>query len=310
MALSSLNSLDAAGLRTQFESAEPFRYFVVERFLDPAFCDSLAAEFPSFDERQATNELGVSGGKAVRPDLAAIGPAYRRLDDLLRSSEFLSFLSAATGIPKLLYDPEYVGGGTHENRHGQELDTHVDFNYHPRTRLHRRLNLILFLNPEWSPEWGGLLELQRNPAGADNLVQTVEPLLNRCVLFETTENSWHGFRRIVLPEDKRHLSRRSIAVYFYTKERPREEAAPSHGTVYVQRPPPAFLQPGYTLQPEDVHELQIQFARRDTHIRYLYERELEFSRVAQSPAFRIARALTWPLRKLRDGMRGDGSSAK
>ena len=59
------------------------------------------------------------------------------------------------------------------------------------------------------------------------------------MLFETNEYSWHGFPRIALPEDKRHLSRKSISIYLYTKDRPEGEIAPSHGTFYVQRPLPA-----------------------------------------------------------------------
>lgn len=293
-------------LRREFQSAHPFRYVVIDNFLRPNYCAQLVAEFPPFDEASARNELGQVGGKSVHPDLASIGPAYARLDGMLQSTEFLDIMTEITSIPKLLYDPEYVGGGTHENRSGQDLDPHVDFNYHPNTRLHRRLNLIVFLNPEWVPDWGGSLELSRDPSlpPAQDEFASIVPLLNRCVIFETTEHSWHGFRRITLPPGKEHLSRKSIAVYFYTKERPKQETAASHGTIYVQRPLPDHIQPGYTLREEDMHEIQVLLARRDAHIQYLYERELEFTRIAQSPSFRLARLLTWPVRVLRN--RGGG----
>ncbi|MBV8818797.1 MAG: 2OG-Fe(II) oxygenase [Acidobacteriaceae bacterium] len=284
-----------------FDTAVPFRHLVFDDFLDPEFCRSLAHSFPAFDPALATNEVGEVGRKAVHPDVKSLGPAYQRFDQLMQSREFLALLETVTGIPKLLYDPQYIGGGTHENLHGQDLDTHVDFNFHPATKWHRRLNLILFLNEEWQQNWGGLLELQKDPSlpAHENITATVLPLLNRCVIFETTESSWHGFRKILLPEDRRHLSRRSLAVYFYTKDRPAAELGPSHGTIYVPRPLPGFVQPGHALTEHEVFELEELFARRDAQIRYLYDREKEFSRIAESPSFRLARSLTWPLRQLR-----------
>ena len=261
------------------------------------------AEFPAFDREHARNEMGEAGGKAVFQNLRELGPAYARLDALLRSREFLAFVGRITGIPDLIYDPKYVGGGTHENLDGQELDPHVDFNYHPNTQLHRRLNLIIFLNPEWQAVWGGALEFHVNPwlPPEEDSVQTIAPIANRCVIFETTENSWHGFKRIQLPDDKRQLSRRSIAVYYYTKSRPANELAPNHSTVYVPRPLPAQIRAGHTLSEQDVAELRQVLARRDGQIRFLYDREKEISVVLfgilRAPWFRIFRACTWPVRK-------------
>lgn len=46
------------------------------------------------------------------------------------------------------------GGGTHENLDGIDLDPHVDFNYDDRTGLHRRLDILVYLNREWGEAWG------------------------------------------------------------------------------------------------------------------------------------------------------------
>ena len=291
-------------LAHDFASAQPFRNIVIDDFLAPDFCGRLIAEFPSFDTKYARNEHGEIGGKAAVPDIARLGPAYRDFDALMRDRMFLELMGRVAGIASLRYDPDYVGGGTHENLQGQELDLHVDFNYHPKTLLDRRLNLIVFLNPEWCEAWGGCLELRADPwdIGAGT-ARVAAPLINRAVLFETTERSWHGFSRIELPEDKRHISRRSIAVYYYTAERPTEETAAPHATIYVPRPLPERLQPGYTLDQADVDQLNVLTERRNMQIRFLYEREKEFNvaleRITRSRSFRLARMLTWPVRKLR-----------
>jgi len=289
----------ADALAREFAAAAPFRHVVIDPFLDPPFLEDLMREFPPFDPRQALNETGEVAGKAVVSNLSGIGPAYARFDRLMRDPEFLELTARITGIPHLLYDPDYIGGGTHENLHGQELDTHVDFNFHPQTHTHRRLNLILFLNREWQESWGGCLELLRDPWEPD--CKSVVPLANRAVIFETTEASWHGFRKIQLPPGQ-NTSRRSIAVYFYTREAPPHGASPSHATFYYQRPMPPHIKAGYTMQEEDVREIATLFARRDQYIRFLYQREMEFSQALSnlmlSRAFRWGTRLTKPLKRL------------
>lgn len=268
----------AETLRTRFDQARPFRHWVVEDFLVPSFARDLLQQFPAFERGNARNEDGKLGGKSVVERIRELGPAYAALDDLVKSREFLAWLSQATGIPDLRYDPWYFGGGTHENRHGQDLDPHVDFNRHPEDMSHRRLNLIVYLNPEWDDAWGGSLELHSDPRRADDEIHLVTPLFNRAVLFETTETSWHGFSRIDLPESRRDLSRRSIALYFYTRERPAEELAPTHSTIYVDRPLPERFRPGHVLDAHDVEELRTLLARRDQHNQRLYRDVIEAQR--------------------------------
>lgn len=260
----------AKDLASAFSSAKPFRHVVIDDFLDRDYCERLLANFPPFDAKFAMNENGQVGDKAVIENIARIGADYVQLDQMVRSAEFLSLISEITGINELLYDPHYFGGGTHENREGQDLDPHVDFNRHPVERWHRRLNLIIYLNREWQDAWGGSLELHRDPREDDNEIKLVTPLFNRCVIFETNEISWHGFPRIGLPEARKGLTRKSIALYFYTKDRPVDECADTHSTIYVDRPLPETFQVGRTLSDEDLNALRILVKRRDQHNQRLY----------------------------------------
>jgi len=260
-------------LAEQFQQARPFRHVVIDNFFTSELCARLAGSFPAFDERLAVNEDGVVGNKAVFEKITSLGPAWRELDELVQDAAFRELVSNITGIPELQYDPNYFGGGTHENRHGQGLDAHVDFNFHPITRQHRRLNLIVYLNEEWEDGWGGSIQLRKDPylPQAEDEVATVTPKFNRCVIFETTEHSWHGFPRINLPEAKRHLSRRSFALYYYTDTRPEAETGEEHSTIYVNEHLPGDFHAGIELDADRLQQVRLLLEARDQHIKRLYE---------------------------------------
>jgi hypothetical protein len=272
-----LNNADT--LRQEFTGAQPFRHICIDNFLDDQFAERLLAEFPSFDRKLSINEVGAQSLKSVNTKIREISPAYEELYAFISSKPFLEFMSRLSGIPDLLLDPKMFGGGTHENRHGQELDPHIDFNYAEDHGMHRRLNLIVYLNKGWMTEWGGAIEIHSNPRQPDtNQIRAFDPLFNRAVMFETNEISWHGFPLIQLPEAERQRSRKSISIYLYTKDRPEGEIAPSHGTFYVQRPLPARIAAGHVVTVEDVFALKSLLARRDHWIELYHKMELDKNR--------------------------------
>ncbi|MGE5617189.1 MAG: 2OG-Fe(II) oxygenase, partial [Bacillota bacterium] len=220
------SSLD---IQNAFQKAKPFRHVVVDNFLDGAVCEALLQDFPPFDKRKAINEMGDVGRKAVFESVAGISAAYRAFYRYINSPQFLKSIEDLTGIPDLIADETLFGGGTHENLDGQGLDVHVDFNIDERRMLHRRLNVLVYLNKEWREEWGGCIELHSDPwrPEADE-VQRFLPLFNRAVIFETNEYSWHGFPTIRLPDDRKAFSRKSFSIYLYTRERPVEDVVAPH----------------------------------------------------------------------------------
>lgn len=269
-------SLAERDLAEQFQAARPFKHAVIDGFLEPDFCRRLIAEFPRYDKKRFLNEHG-HPGKAHHEDVASIGPASHELDALVRSPEFLRFASSVSGIPGLTADPGYLGGGFHENLEGMELDPHVDFTLHPKTGLYRRVNVLLYLNPEWEDAWGGAVELHTDPwkHTAENEILTITPLVNRCVIFEVGDKSWHGFATIRLPADKKTLTRRSFALYLYTKEAPEGFAViPADLTVFVDRPLPPEIKAGRVLTEEDMRRIKHLLVRRDWKLRYLYDRAI------------------------------------
>jgi len=265
-----------ADLRRRFAEAKPFRHVLIENFFAADVVSDLIRQFPVPDPTKMVNEFGRGSKKFARHDVRNIGPVYADLDDYIRSPKFAALMSELTGIPGLLYDPEYHGAGTHDNHDGQGMDPHVDFNLHRSTGYHRRINAIIYLNESWDPKWGGNLELHKNPwdPEGDEII-AFPPFKNHCVLFETNEYSWHGFHAVSVPDGK-EISRKSFTIYMYTKERPLNEIADKHGTIYVPRPMPGHLKPGHTLTAADVGYLQNDYQFRATMVKDLYDREKKF----------------------------------
>lgn len=285
-------------LRDEFVNAQPFGHVVVDGFLAPDFAARLLEQFPRFDQGNNLGEDGRPGGKSAFERVRALGDAYGQLDNLARSREFLDVVGAITGIDGLLYDPWYLGGGTHENRHGAILDPHIDFNFHPLERWRRRLNLIVYLNEDWRDEWGGALALYRNPRDGQMPERVVPPSFNRCVIFETNERSWHGFDRIVLPQGERDRSRRSIALYFYTPPTEVDEAcAQPHSTVYVSRGLPAHLRAGHALNEQDMAELRNLVVEKDNRIDIQYREIAKLMALVQAHERGLAGSLMYMARK-------------
>jgi hypothetical protein len=65
-------------------------------------------------------------------------------------------------------------------------------------------------------------------------VRSYLPKFNRVVIFTTTETSFHGHPEpLSCPE---HMSRKSLALYYYTNGRPEEVQGDHHSTIFKLRP--------------------------------------------------------------------------
>ena len=207
-------ALEAKILSLKAETV-PYRHWMLDFALPDSILDGVIEEF-SHVSHEAWAKMDYK--MQVKSQNSELNEFPREIKDLVvyfNSAEFLSILEGLTGINGLISDPYLEGGGLHEIQNGGRLEIHADFSRHSRLRLYRRLNLLVYLNLNWSPEYGGELNLYDNTAM--RICKKVAPIANRMFLFETNCDSFHGHPDpLNVPPG---ITRKSIALYYYTVER-------------------------------------------------------------------------------------------
>lgn len=218
--------------RHRYQSAEPFPHIVLDGILKPGAAAALAAQFPPVDHKIWKHHLHLHSHKFACNRFGAMPGPFQAVLGELNSKALCQYLEALTGIPDLMADDELEGGGLHQITPGGFLKIHADFNYHPGTHQHRRINLLVYLNPEWEEAWDGNLELWSSDMS--RCARSIAPVLNRCVIFNTTDSAYHGHPRpLACPPGH---TRKSLALYYYTDVRPAEETSSPHSTLYKRTP--------------------------------------------------------------------------
>lgn len=166
--------------------------------------------------------------------------AYDRIDGLpsvlrdwfrhMSGPDMLEVIEEATGIDGLIPDPYFRGAGIHSILPGGKLDIHKDFSIHPKLKLYRRVNLIIYMNKVWQDEWNGHLELWNKDMTKCEV--KVAPLLNRAVIFKTDGPAFHGHpEELKCPEG---ITRDSFSFYYYTATPGLDKD--DHSTMFKRRP--------------------------------------------------------------------------
>jgi len=204
-------------LSKKYQDASPYPHIILENFLEPEGLNQCISEF---------NTLNDTGGWITYKHFNEDKRGLNKLDLLpnaikstineLNSPSFLELLSQLTGINHLQKDDDLEGGGIHQSTRGGFLNIHADFTVHPHHRdWQRRVNVLVYLNKDWQEEWEGKLELWDTEMKACE--KKVLPVFNRCVIFNTDADSYHGHPEpMTCPEG---VFRRSIALYYYTVEK-------------------------------------------------------------------------------------------
>jgi len=212
-----------------YQSAKPYNHICIDNFLDPAILEKVREDLTTLPDAEAAFDRAQEKLKtSYNPERL---PQYtRNLFHAFNSRPFILFLEEMTGIKGLIPDPYYVGAGIHRVANGGHLDIHADFNLHKQMHLERRLNVLIYLNPDWKEEYGGSFEIwDKEMTGK---VASFVPTFNRMCCFSTGSDTFHGNPATVNHPEGEH--RMSIALYYYTATW--DPSRKAHTTLFKPRP--------------------------------------------------------------------------
>lgn len=197
----------------RFREAKPHRHFILDGFLEHEIAMQAYQVFPKMEAMDTLKDIRQY--KAQDPDISKFDLLFSQIIfEHLQSQRLMAILTEITGIPKLYADPKLYASGIAQGRNGSFLNVHIDNSSHPTEPWYRRLNILVYLNPHWTEEKGGHLELWS--ADMSESV-AILPIFNRMVLFATNRQSWHGHRLVNTPDGD---TRKSINIYYFTEESP------------------------------------------------------------------------------------------
>jgi len=223
----------AAEHREQYAQAEPFPHAVLDGLLPEEALDLALACFPDPESPVWREYANYHEVKLETQGEERLGDAMSLLLYQFNSAPFLRFLEDLTGITQLIPDPYFTGGGLHQIVPGGKLGIHADFSHHSKLPLHRRLNVLIFLNRDWKEDYGGDLELWTSDG--TRCSRKIAPVYNRMVVFTITDWAYHGHPEPLTCPDG--VTRKSIALYYFTVSRPPGETARGKkSTLFIRRP--------------------------------------------------------------------------
>jgi len=213
---------DWLALSDQFLKNQPFNHIVIDNFFSHDIVNELVQEFPDYNSTtwSVYYDNPLENKKACNNWNQFPAVTYR-VFSYLCGEEFTNNLKVLVGNNNLVPDIGLHGGGWHAHTRSGRLNIHLDYSIHPKLQLERHYNIIIYLTPDWNANWGGGLELWSHDVETNQpgqCVHTIENRFNRAVIFDTTQNSWHGLPKDLACPDGQ--VRRSLAIYYVSNPEP------------------------------------------------------------------------------------------
>ena len=224
-----LNSKKIKVFSFKYKNSKPFPYIIIDNFLEKNFANTILDSFKlnsdwiNYTFVNNFKKYGFNDRKKMNKNL-------NNLFNSLASKKFTQKLKKITNINGLFLDPKLDGGGLHQIFKGGYLNVHTDFSSHTnKPNWTRVLNILIYLNKNWKESYKGNLELWSKDGRKK--ISEISPKFNRCVVFFTNKNSFHGHpEKLNCPTN---VSRKSIAAYYFVKNKKNLKLSPTN---YISRP--------------------------------------------------------------------------
>lgn len=188
---------------------EPFRYVVIDEFLQKWALEAVLHEFPAQGDPQWRFYESIAVGERYEiSNPNKLPPATREIVEVLAGSDMSNMLSNIFDVDQMIGKVKF--SGLYMSCKNSFLPMHTDYGIYPLTGEYRRVNMLVYLNEFWKPSDGGELVLgEQEPV-------TIEPILNRAVIFETNSLSFHGCPNVWSSD----VPRKSITIFYYSETKP------------------------------------------------------------------------------------------
>jgi len=223
-------------IKNEFNKALPFKYVVIDNFLDKSVSEKVFQNFPEIDENWHSyyNPIEV---KFANDDINKLNSSIKNIFYALSTHQITKVFSDLTNIKELEYDPCLHGAGLHAHSRNGRLGMHLDYEKHPILNKTRQLNIILYLSKDWDKSWNGATEFWDKEM--KECITKIDIKFNRAVIFQTNEISWHGLPELIkCPEN---VFRKSLAYYYLSPVVTKPSKSKFGGDVIGYRTKAAFI---------------------------------------------------------------------
>jgi hypothetical protein len=167
--------LNLAEIQSATLKRDPYPYMVVEDVIDADAVEAVLGDFPAIDYPGSIPVSEVS-----------YGPAFQALLDELNGPDFRDTIAARFGLDLANRPIMTTVRGVMRDKDGR---IHTD----SKTKV---ITVLLYFNQDWRDS-GGHLRILRNGTDLDDFVEEIPPKLGTMVVFQVTDNCWHGHKPVV-----------------------------------------------------------------------------------------------------------------